>query len=56
MEIAIRQHSISNKGELKAVLAEEWQNIDYAYCSKLMKSIPARFQAIKDHKVFATKY
>lgn len=47
---------MKSKSELKAVMIEEWKNIDAEITKKLVKSMPKRLKAVVDAKGYPTKY
>lgn len=52
----VRQHSISNKEQLKTVLLEEWGKIGSEITKKLVESMPSRINAVIKSKGNHTKY
>ncbi|KAL1497932.1 hypothetical protein ABEB36_008812 [Hypothenemus hampei] len=56
LKVAIRNHTISNKEQLKTVLMEEWAKITPEYCEKLVQSMPNRLKEVIRNKGFPTKY
>ncbi|GFY46523.1 tc1-like transposase protein [Trichonephila inaurata madagascariensis] len=56
VDLKIRKRKISSKSALKQALIEEWSNTDAIVTENLIKSMPARLQAVIDAKGMYTKY
>lgn len=56
LDTKVRQHSISNKEDLKRVIREEWEKIEPSYCETLVKSMPNRLENVIKNKGMHTKY
>lgn len=56
LDSAVRQHQITSKEQLKAVLTEEWAKISPSTCRKLVDSIPNRLGDVRQAKGGHTKY
>lgn len=56
LENKLKSRTISNISQLKIALKEEWEQIDPAYCKKLVESIPRRLEAVRKSKGMPTKY
>ncbi|GFS70153.1 tc1-like transposase protein [Trichonephila clavipes] len=56
LDLKIRKRKISSKSALKQALIEEWSNTDPTVTENLIKSMPARLQAVIDAKGMHTKY
>lgn len=52
----IRQHTISNKTQLKEIIQEEWNNISPAYTAKLVNSMPERLHDVINAKGGHTRF
>ena len=52
----IRNHKISNKDELFAVIQNEWSSISKDFCASLVDSMARRCTAVISAKGYATKY
>ncbi|GBN53925.1 Transposable element Tcb1 transposase [Araneus ventricosus] len=56
LEKRTRKHDISSKEQLKAVLTEEWNNIEHSYTKILVESMPKRIKCVISAKGYPTKY
>ncbi|GFY52238.1 tc1-like transposase protein [Trichonephila inaurata madagascariensis] len=56
VNLKIRKRKILSKSALKQALIEEWSNTDATVTEHLIKSMPARLQAVIDAKGMYTKY
>lgn len=56
LEKRLRNHTISNKNQLKTLLMTEWQQISPDYTKKLVYSMPSRLNEVLRLKGYPTKY
>ncbi|GFW53209.1 tc1-like transposase protein [Trichonephila clavipes] len=56
LDLKIRKRKISSKSALKQALIEEWSNTDPTVTENLIKTMPARLQAVIDAKGMHIKY
>ncbi|GBN88834.1 Transposable element Tcb1 transposase [Araneus ventricosus] len=59
LEKRTRNHDISSKEQLKAVLTDEWNKIEHSYThtqKKIVESMPKRIKSVISAKGYPTKY
>jgi hypothetical protein len=52
----IRNHSVSNKRDLKKALREEWERTNHEYTKKLVESIPDHLKEVTVNRGLQIEY